>query len=95
MPKPTKPKKYNWKRLPDPISEDEINIQISWIANERTRQTLERQAKKIGCDSVHDYIWFAVVDHLVMDEQDSVLTDDGRIVAGWETMGEDGFPKNI
>jgi hypothetical protein len=30
-----------------------------------------------------------------MDEQDSVLTDDGHLVAGWETMGEDGFPKNV
>jgi hypothetical protein len=95
MSKQTKPEKYNWKRLPDPITEDQIDIQITWTANATTTTALERQARKIGCDSVHDYVWFAVVDHLVMDEQDSVLTDGGRIVAGWETMGEDGFPKNV
>ena len=95
MPKRTKPKKYNWKRLPDPISEDEVNIQITWSADTRTAAAIERQAKKIGYDSAQEYVWFAVVDHLIMDEEDSVLTDDGRIVAGWETMGEDGFPKNV
>jgi hypothetical protein len=32
---------------------------------------------------------------LVNDEEDSALVDDGRIVGGWETIGEDGFSKNV
>jgi hypothetical protein len=96
MPKRSKLKKFNWKALPDPISEDEVNIQITWTADARTTAALERQAKKIGHHSVNDYVRFAVIDFLVMDEQDSAITDDGRIVSGWETWeteGEDGFSK--
>ena len=88
MPKRHRPKKrFNWRPLPDPITEDQVNIQITWVVDERTRQAIERQAKKIGYDSANEYVWFVVVDHLLMDEQDSALTDDGRIVAGWETIG--------
>lgn len=95
MPKRSKLKKLNWKTLPDPISEDEVNIQVTWTADARTTAALERQARKIGYDSANEYVWSVIIDNLVSDEQDSVLTDDGRIVARWETMGEDGFPKNI
>jgi hypothetical protein len=96
MPKDHRPKKqFNWRPLPEPISEDEVNIQITWAADSRTSAALERQAKKIGYDSANEYVWSVIVDNLVSDEQDSVLTDDGRIVAGWETESKDGSSKNV
>jgi hypothetical protein len=95
MPKRSKLKKLNWRPLPDPITEQQVNIQISWTADIRTTAALERQAKKIGYDSANEYVWFVVVDNLVSDEEDSVLTDDGRIVARWETESKDGSSKNV
>jgi len=42
-----------------------------------------------------NYVRSMVVEILVNDEEDSALVDDGRIVGGWETIGEDGFAKNV
>jgi hypothetical protein len=95
MPKRSKLKKLNWRPLPDPITEDEVNIQISWTADARTTVALERQAKKIGFDTVDEYVLSAVVHHLVMDEEDAVLADDGRILCGWEAEDENGSSKNV
>lgn len=95
MPKRSKPKQFNWKNLPDAIREDQVKIKISWTADPRTTAALERQAEKLGFDSVNEYIHSTVVQNLINDEEDSVLTDDGRIVDGSETMGKDGFPKNV
>ena len=95
MPKPHRSKKLNWKPLPDPITEDQVNIHITWTADARTTAALERQAKKIGFDTVDEYVLSAVVHHLVMDEEDAVIADDGRILCGWETEGKDGFSKNV
>ena len=93
MPKRHRPIKF--KHHPDPITEDEINIKISWTADARTTAALERQAQKIGFDTVDEYVLSAVVQYLVMDEEDAVVADDGRILCGWETEGEDGFSKSI
>jgi hypothetical protein len=95
MLKQTKLKKFNWKRLPDPITDDQVNIEITWSADERTSAALERQAKKLGCDSVTEYVRSSVAMWLVSDEKDTVVTDDGRIVAAHETEGEDGFLKDV
>ena len=54
MPKRSKPKKFNWRDLPDPITTDEINIELSRTTDPRTTTALERQARKIGFDSAND-----------------------------------------
>jgi hypothetical protein len=95
MPKHHRPGKRNWKPLPDPITEDEVKIEITWTADQRTRQALERQARKIGYDSVDEYVLSAVVDRLITDEEDAVIADDGRILCGWETENKDGSAKNV
>jgi hypothetical protein len=95
MPKRSKLKKLNWKPLPDQLTEDQVNIEIAWTADARTTTALERQAEKCGFESVQDYIRSMIVNILTNDEEDSALTDDGRIVGGWETIGEDGFSKNV
>jgi hypothetical protein len=37
-------RKVNWTALPDPLREQEVNIQLNWAADEPTRQAIERQA---------------------------------------------------
>lgn len=95
MPERTEPKKYNWKRLPDPLTEDQVKLEVAWTADERTNAALERQAKKCGYDSVTEYVVSNIAMFLLSDEEDSVLTDDGRILAGTQTMVKDGYPKNV
>jgi hypothetical protein len=34
--------------LPDPISEEQVSIDLSWSADPRTSQTIERQTKLMG-----------------------------------------------
>jgi hypothetical protein len=95
MPKRSKLKKLNWRPLPDQITEDQVNIEITWSADARTTAALKRQAAKIGFESVNDYVRSMVFEILVNDEEDSVLVDDGRTVGGWETERKDGFSKNV
>jgi len=37
--------KVNWVRLPDPLTQNEVNLQINWTADARISAALERQAK--------------------------------------------------
>jgi hypothetical protein len=78
-PAPTKPK-VNWTDLPDRITQDEVKIEITFKSDRRTTEALERQAKKIGFDSVSEYIHSNVVQSLCNDEEDTILTDDGRLL---------------
>jgi hypothetical protein len=35
-------KKVNWIPLPDPLPEEEVNIQITWTADQRTELAIRR-----------------------------------------------------
>jgi hypothetical protein len=37
-----------WTPLPDPISEEEVKIELNWTADERTTRAIDRQAKLMG-----------------------------------------------
>jgi hypothetical protein len=41
--------------LPDPITEEQVSIDLSWSADERTRLAIERQAKLMGYTQ-NDYL---------------------------------------
>jgi hypothetical protein len=89
-------RKANWIGLPDPIREEEVKFELTWSADERTRQALERQAKCQGCESVTDYLIITLAQALANDEQDTIWADDGRIMNGY--FGEDpetGMPKDV
>ena len=37
--------------MPDPLTEEQVYIQLSWSADEGTRRAIERQAKLMGFDT--------------------------------------------
>jgi hypothetical protein len=41
--------------LPDPISEEQVSIDLSWSADARTSQAIERQAETDGLPSKGDF----------------------------------------
>jgi hypothetical protein len=46
----------NWTPLPDPISENEVKFELSWSADERATEALNRQARLMGFASPTDYL---------------------------------------
>ena len=49
---------------PDPLTEEQVHIRLSWTADERTRRAIERQAKSMGFNTPteHKYV---TLDHRV------------------------------
>ena len=67
--------------LPDPITESEVKMELQWSADERTRQALQRQSRLMGFDSPTDYMLQLIAATLASNEEDTVVTDDGRLIA--------------
>jgi hypothetical protein len=80
------------KPLPNPITEREVKIELQWSADERTRQALQRQSRLMGFDSPTDYMRQAIAATLASNEQDTVVTDDGRLLCGHEVYARHGLP---
>jgi hypothetical protein len=85
------PRKTNWIPLPDPLTEEEVNIQLTWTADPRTTAAIERQVKKIGFDSPTDYLQRTLASFIANDEEDTILADDGRLLFARDGYGEDGI----
>jgi hypothetical protein len=90
-----KSKQVNWKYLPDPITESEVNIQLNWTADERTRLCIERQAALMGFESPTAYLHQALAATLAGNEEYTVITNDGRIVCGSDAYDRNGMPRNV
>ena len=88
-------KKVNWSRLPDRLTEGEVEFSITaWTANARTIAALERQAKRDGYKSVFEYLNVTITSMLLSDEETTLLADDGRIMHegfGWDG----GYPRDV
>jgi hypothetical protein len=52
----TAAKNVDWTPMPDPIREEEVNIQLTWSADARTELAIRRQASLIGFKNPADYI---------------------------------------
>ena len=83
------------KPLPDPITEREVKIELQWSADQRTTEALQRQAALMGCHSPTDYLLQAIAAVLAGNEEDTVVTDDGRLVCGRDAYGRDGVPRDV
>jgi hypothetical protein len=70
----------NWTPLPDPIREEEVNIKLTWTADARTELAIRRQANLMGFDSPADYISKMIAHVLASNDQEIVITGDGRLV---------------
>jgi hypothetical protein len=96
VPVPPQEPEVNWTDLPDPLREEEVRIQITWTADARTTAAIERQAKKVGCDSPTEYLEQILASFIADDEADTIITDDGRILPGCDGWNnENGVVKNV
>ena len=68
--------------MPDPITEDEVKIELTWTADSRTRLAIERQATLMGFESPIAYLHQALAATIAGNEEDTFLLDDGSIVDG-------------
>ncbi len=85
----------NWHPLPDPIREDEVNIEFTWSADERTTKAIVRQAKLMGFKMPSAYLLKALAATIAGNEEDTILTDDGRLLNGCDGYDGDGMPQNV
>lgn len=92
--------KTNWIYNPTPLTENEVNLDISWTADTKTTVALERQALCNGFGSVKDYLQQMIAAQLVSDEADTVLSNDGFVsgLYALDPNGSDtlvGAPRNV
>ena len=66
--------------MPDPILEEEVNIQLSWTADCRTELAIRRQANLMGFETTADYITQTIARALASNDEEIVITRDGRLV---------------
>jgi hypothetical protein len=81
MKRTTKCKEPDWKHLPNYLTEAEIKIELNWSADHRTRQAIERQAALMGFESPTAYSHQALAATVASNEEDTILTNDGRILS--------------
>jgi hypothetical protein len=88
--------KLNWIPLPDPLTGEEVRIQITWTANARTELAIRRQAKTNGFATPTDYLLQALAAIIAGNEEDTILTDAGGFLCNRDGYGEDGMtPQNV
>jgi len=88
--------KLNWIRLPDPLTEEEVRIQITWTANVRTELAIRRQAKLMGFATPTDYLLQALAAVVSGNEEDTILASEGGFLCSRDGYGEDGMtPQNV
>ena len=89
------PADCNWIYHPNPLAEEEVKLDITWIADAKTAAALERQARCYEFASVKDYLLQIIVTQLADDEEDTVLSNDGRFVSGCYAFDENLVPRNV
>ena len=62
--------KLNWIPLPDPLTGEEVRIQITWTANARTELAIRRQAKTNGFATPTDYLLQALAAVIAGNEEE-------------------------
>src|SRR6516164_412087 len=88
-------KKVNWIPMPDPIREEEVNIQLTWTADARTELAIRRQANLMGFETPTDYITQIIARSLASNDEEIVITRDGRLVHKTHAYGSDGVPQDV
>jgi hypothetical protein len=88
-------RKVNWTPLPDPLREDQVKLELTWTANERTRAAILRQARLMGFESPTAYLLQALAATIAGNEAYTVVTDDGRFVCGSDAYDRNGEPQDV
>jgi hypothetical protein len=68
--------------MPDPLTESEVNIDLKWTADARTRLAIQRQTNLMGFESADDYLHKIIATAIASHEADTIITSDGRLVSG-------------
>jgi hypothetical protein len=79
-PIPPAAKNANWISMPDPLRKEEVNIQVTWKADARTELAIKRQANLMGFETPADYLTQIMATALASNDENIVITRDGRIV---------------
>jgi hypothetical protein len=88
--------KLNWIPLPDPLTEEEVRIKITWTTNARTELAIRRQAKLMGFTTPTDYLLQALAAVIAGNEEDTILTDAGGFLCSRDGYGQGGItPQNV
>jgi hypothetical protein len=77
------------------LTQAELKLDITWTANAKTTAALERQARCNEFASVKEYLLDLIVTQLANDEEDTVLTSDGRFVAALDARDHNGVERNV
>ena len=70
----------NWAPMPDPIRKEEVNIELTWTADDRTELAIRRQASLMGFATPSDYLTQTIATTLASNDKDIAITQDGRLV---------------
>jgi hypothetical protein len=74
------PRKVDWTRLADAITEAEVKL--TWTADIRTRRSIVRQAKVVGFVTPTGYLLQLIAASLAGNEADTYIGPDGQLVNG-------------
>jgi hypothetical protein len=72
----------NWIPLSDPISEEEIKIQLTWSADQHTTRAIERQSKLMGFASPTEYLRQAIAAVVAGNEESTLIAGNGKLLCG-------------
>ena len=67
--------------LPDRLSEDQVSLQLSWTADERTTRAIRRQAKLMGFPTPEAYLVQACACAIASNEETTYQKLNGELVA--------------
>ena len=81
--------------MPDPIREEEVKIQFSWTADSRTELAMRRQANLMGFETTSGYITQMIARALASNDEEIVITRDGRLVHKSHANDSDGVPQDV
>jgi hypothetical protein len=65
------PVSCNWIPHPNPLTEEEVKLDITWTGDAKTTAALERQAACNECASVKEYLLKMIAAQLAYDEEDT------------------------
>jgi hypothetical protein len=90
-------RKVNWRHLADAIGQDEVKLKLAWSADRRTREAIVRQARLMGFESPTAYLLQALAAVIAGNEEDTIITTDGRLLANCDARryDRDGVPQNV
>jgi hypothetical protein len=88
------PENVDWTPMPDPIRNEEVNIQLAWTADARTELAIRRQANLMGFETPAGYLTRMIARTQATDDENTVITRDGRLADRTYAYDSDPVPSN-